>query len=297
MKRYGLLLLPLLALLAQSCATPGGSQTEATIYDMHARTVRLEKNLGELNESSAQLTAQVESNDRDMEQLRSMLDESQMRLAQLEQSLSTLQETMYGKMGLTTPSKSAYVPTGPGPEAVIEPPAASMPAPAPAPAPALAPQATDTPPPFETSMPTAPAPVPAPATATPVLDEAEAMRAYNQAQEAYKAEKYQQALDAFNNFLATYPTSEHAVKAQFFKASSQQRLGQYIESIESYQTLKSQYPTSTWVPIAVYNQAVAHAKLGELDVAKSILNNLIVQYPATPAAEQAKIELEKLQQY
>lgn len=292
-----LCILPVLAGIVLGCATSGGgNQLDSAIYDTHARMVRLEKNLGgsveKLNETSAELSAQVSSNDRDMDQLRSMLEENQLLLEQLERRFAMLQDTLYKEIGLTGPSTS-FGSGAPG-AVVIEPPAGSF----------SAGGALETFPVIENNTgvsnsgfdstlvsPTAIAPAP------PAMDNAAAESAYNSAKAAFEASNYAQALDGFNAVLSAYPNSKQTARTLFMKARSQQRLGKDIEAIETYRALRAEHPASSLAPIAILNQGVSHAKLGERDAAESLWANLISQYPATPAAEQAESHLKTLQQY
>jgi outer membrane protein assembly factor BamD (BamD/ComL family) len=44
----------------------------------------------------------------------------------------------------------------------------------------------------------------------------------------------------------------------------------------------------------MHNQAVAHSNLGQASEAISLMEEVVADYPISPAAEQAKIDLNKL---
>ena len=69
---------------------------------------------------------------------------------------------------------------------------------------------------------------------------------------------------------------------------------QYAESVQAFEGLRSNFPTSTKVPFAMHNQAVAHSRLGQTAQAERLMEAVIEQFPISPAADQARADLQKL---
>jgi tol-pal system protein YbgF len=154
---------------------------------------------------------------------------------------------------------------------------------------------------------TPPAPQPAPAaaagpasvtvaTAAPgpaSTSEAEG-RAYEAAQGQRKIGNYQGAIAGFRNFIAQYPKSPLAHRAQYWIGDSYYNLRDFKNAIASQQRLISAYPDSASVPDALLNIASSQAELGDAAGARKTLEKLVARYPASEAAEKAKRRLATL---
>ncbi|MBP8132470.1 MAG: tol-pal system protein YbgF [Candidatus Hydrogenedentes bacterium] len=310
----------LFAVAVSGCAT-GGSQTQATISDIHRRVTNLDKEMDttitKLNETTAELSARVEQTDQETRTLRSMSEENQVRLESIERSLNELKAQAYRVWNLTSapggaPAAGAPVPGGAqveiiGPEwsnPPSEPPVTAMtappvqPPPAPvSPPPSVAPaDVTPVPEPVPVAPPPAPAPVPAPqpVPAAPAPSAGDPQVAYQNAQRSFANEDYEAALRSFDDFLRQYSDSDLRANAQFWKAKCCLNLNRYQEAIGEFERLRTEYPGSTKVPFAMHNQAVAHSRLGQVDEASRLLEEVINSYPTTPAADQARMDLKKL---
>ena len=83
--------------LLTGCETTGG-QTKTTIYDMHRRIVKLDKDLGgsvnQLNATSATLNERVNDMDTQTRDLRSLLEENQKKLDELKGDMARLFKAM-----------------------------------------------------------------------------------------------------------------------------------------------------------------------------------------------------------
>ncbi len=282
--------------LLTGCETTGG-QTKTTIYDMHRRIVKLDKDLGgsvnQLNATSATLNERVNDMDTQTRDLRSLLEENQKKLDELKGDMARLFKAMNLSQGIP------YDPTRniqPGP-VVIEPPAqtpgaAPMPGAAPAvpgalPMPSAQNELLDSAP-VPTGVGAAGQPAPAPVAA------ADPNVLYAQADSSYQSSDYKTALERFDAFLAQYPTSDKAQNALFWKAKCQLNLQNYADSVKSFEELRSKYPNSTKVPFAMHNQAVAHSRLNQTQEAIRLMQAVIDQFPMSPVADQAKSDLMKL---
>lgn len=284
------------------CSTTG---TKETISDTHRRVTKLggemDASVTKLNETTAQLNARVEQGDQEVRALKSVTEENQVRLENIDRSLRELKDFVYRQSGYTPSPGAAPVgvpeilpPPGRTPTAaVVEPPPSSMSAPpvAPAPVEPVNPVVSPVSPP-PAPVPTAPAVAPVEPVAAASGD---AKEAYQQAQRSYANENYDEALRGFDSFLQRYSDPDLRANAQFWKAKCYLSLDRFSEAITEFQRVRAEYPGSTKVPFAMHNQAVSHSRLGQTDQAIKLLQEVVSTYPATPAADQAKSDLKKLQ--
>jgi tol-pal system protein YbgF len=130
------------------------------------------------------------------------------------------------------------------------------------------------------------------ATAAPASD-AEG-RAYEAAQGQRKIGNYQGAIAGFRNFIAQYPKSPLAHRAQYWIGDSYYNLREFKNAISSQQRLISAYPDSASVPDALLNIASSQLELGDAPGARKTLDKLVARYPASEAAEKARRRLATL---
>ena len=227
--------------------------------DLSTRLARIEESLKGLSAANPalDLAQQLERLRQEMTQLRGQIEV----LGNDVQMAAKRQRDMY--VDLDTRMK------------LLEQPAAATP-PAPQPAPAGA---------------AAPATVAA-ATAAPASD-AEG-RAYEAAQGQRKIGNYQGAIAGFRNFIAQYPKSPLAHRAQYWIGDSYYNLREFKNAIASQQRLISAYPDSASVPDALLNIASSQLELGDAPGARKTLDKLIGRYPASEAAEKARRRLSSL---
>lgn len=131
---------------------------------------------------------------------------------------------------------------------------------------------------------------PAPA-ASPGSDES---RAYETAQNQRRIGNYQGAIIAFQGFLAQYPKSTLAPRAQYWIGDSYFNLHDFKNAIASQQKLITVYSDSSSVPDALLNIASSQMELGDTAAAKKTMDGLVARYPASEAAEKAKRRLATL---
>lgn len=134
---------------------------------------------------------------------------------------------------------------------------------------------------------------PAAAAAAGAASELEA-RAYEAAQAQRKAGNYQGAIAAFRNFLAQYPKSPLAHRAQYWIGDSYYNLRDYKNAIASQRRLISAFPESPSVPDALLNIASSQVELGDAAGARRTLDKLVGRYPTSEAAEKARRRLATL---
>ena len=119
-------------------------------------------------------------------------------------------------------------------------------------------------------------------------------RAYEAAQGQRKIGNYQGAIAGFRNFIAQYPKSPLAHRAQYWIGDSYYNLREFKNAIASQQRLLSAYPDSASVPDALLNIASSQLELGDAPGARKTMEKLVARYPASEAAEKAKRRLATL---
>ncbi len=112
--------------------------------------------------------------------------------------------------------------------------------------------------------------------------------AYEAAQGLRRIGNYQGAITAFQGFLAKYPKSTLAPRAQYWIGDSHFNLRDYKNAIASQQKLLSAYPDSSSVPDALLNLASSQLESGDTAAARKSMDGLIARYPASDAAEKAR---------
>ncbi|MCK5863010.1 MAG: tetratricopeptide repeat protein [Candidatus Hydrogenedentes bacterium] len=300
--RWLMLCSAVIMLAVTGCETTGGGgQMQTTVHDTHRRMVKLDKELGEsvgrLNETTATLLARVDESDQQTRMLRGLLEENQQQLNTLSREMREMRTTLYRHWGLTVSDMSSVTPVHdvvPG-QVTVESPAS------------LQQPTTQTPnqnglqdsAPLPTGQPVTPVPeIEETATAvTPVANTQENPQVlYQEAQRSYSRDDFTTALKQFNTYLAKYPDTDEnlSANAQFWKAKCLMNMEQYGDSVIAFEGLRGKFPTSTKVPFAMHNQAVSHERLGQTEQAERLMTAVIEQFPISPAADQARADLQKL---
>jgi len=122
-------------------------------------------------------------------------------------------------------------------------------------------------------------------TATVGVDENET---YERAQGQRRIGNYQGAITAFQGFVAKYPKSTLAPRAQYWIGDSYFNLRDFKSAIASQQKLLATYPDSSSVPDALLNMASSQLEAGDTATARKTMDSLIARYPASDAAEKAR---------
>lgn len=131
------------------------------------------------------------------------------------------------------------------------------------------------------------------ADATPKIDPAQEARDYEAALAAFKAGKYKDAVGAFQSFVSTHPSSALLPNAYYWTASSHYQLKDYRKAVETFAKVAATWPNDPKAPDALLAEGNALMEAGDAKGAKKVLEVLVDQYPATPAAQTAKQRLKK----
>ncbi len=149
---------------------------------------------------------------------------------------------------------------------------------------AIAPAASAVPPPAAAGAAPATADKPK-AAATVAVEENES---YERAQGQRRIGNYQGAITAFQAFIAKYPKSTLAPRAQYWIGDSQFNLRDFKGAVASQQKLLATYPDSSSVPDAMLNMASAQFESGDNAAARKTMDGLIARYPSSEAADKAR---------
>ncbi len=123
---------------------------------------------------------------------------------------------------------------------------------------------------------------------TAPADPGDEARDYGAAHALVKGGKYQEAAQAMQVFLDTYPSGTLAPNALYWKGFSQVNLGDFVGAAVTYQKLIDDYPSSSKAPDAMLSLARARIQAGELALARGVLDQLVVKYPISKAAATGK---------
>jgi len=117
---------------------------------------------------------------------------------------------------------------------------------------------------------------------------------YDEGLRLFKLGKYQEAKQAFREFIKENPNSPKVANAHFWIGECEYKQSRYEEAILEYNKVIKKYPRSNKVPDALLKQAFAFAKLGDKDSAKILLEKLVKSYPRSAQAKVAKRQLRLL---
>lgn len=124
-------------------------------------------------------------------------------------------------------------------------------------------------------------------------DPAAEMRDYETALTLFKSTKYKDALTAFLGFIKTYGSSGLLANAHYWAASAEFQLREYPKAAELFAKIPATWPADPRAPDALLGQANSQQEAGDSKGAKKTLAQLVEQYPASSAAQNAKQLLKK----
>lgn len=149
-------------------------------------------------------------------------------------------------------------------------------------------------PPDATPPPAAAAPATPTAPAAASASSADETRVYEAAQQQRRLGNYQGAITSFQSFLAQYPRSPLAHRAQYWIGDCYFNLRDYRNAIASQQKLIAAYPDSPSAPDAMLNIASSQSELGDTASSRKTMTALVARYPGSEASEKAKRRLTTL---
>lgn len=157
-------------------------------------------------------------------------------------------------------------------------------APAPAPQPAAPAPAPVEPTPAQEPVAAAPAPV-APAPAPAAVSDSEA---YASAFALVRERRFEEALTAFEGFVATYPSSDRLANAHYWIGEVQLAQQKLEPARAAFQLVVDQFGQHPKRPDALYKLGVTQDRLGDLAARTATFEQLIANYPKSSAAGLAR---------
>ncbi len=130
---------------------------------------------------------------------------------------------------------------------------------------------------------------------------AEEIRDYEDAFRRYRAGDYAGAIDRFQVFLQTHPSSEYADNALFWMGESYFKLNDYEQAAVAFDKVVKRFPNGNKVPDALYRQGVSLLEIGNRTkqqktykpAACQIFRRIADEYPNSERVSEARRQLEK----
>lgn len=127
----------------------------------------------------------------------------------------------------------------------------------------------------------------------PKIDPMAETRVYEDALNLFKASKYKEAQQAFQNFLRDYPAGSLAASAQFWLANTHYAQHDCKSAIDVHNVVVTQYPESNKAPDSMLAIATCQQEMKDAKGARKTLEKLVVVYSKSPAAESARQRLKR----
>lgn len=129
----------------------------------------------------------------------------------------------------------------------------------------------------------------------------EEVKDYETAFGLYRAGKYADAIDRFQAFLQTHPSSEFADNALFWMGESYFKLNDFEQAAVAFDRVVKRFPKGNKVPDALYRQGVSLQEIGTrtgqqstyAPAACSIFKRIADEYPSSERVAEARRQLEK----
>jgi tol-pal system protein YbgF len=119
---------------------------------------------------------------------------------------------------------------------------------------------------------------------------------YQAALELLKAERYEPAAAAFQQFLVAFPDSERADNAQYWLAETHYVTTKFQTALKEFEVVINKYADSRKVPDALLKMGYCYYELKRWDAARASLTRVQTEYPETTAARLAGQRLERMQE-
>jgi tol-pal system protein YbgF len=117
---------------------------------------------------------------------------------------------------------------------------------------------------------------------------------YQAAFNLLKNNQYDQAVQAFQSFLVTYPSSPLADNAQYWLGEAYYVNRSFPEALAAFQKVLDKYPQSRKVPDALLKVGFCDYELKQYQAAKDVLTQVRTAYGDTPAGHLAQQRLDKM---
>jgi len=111
----------------------------------------------------------------------------------------------------------------------------------------------------------------------------------------YTAGQFDLAVEGFQSYIRTFPTSPQADDAQLYIGHSLYSAGKYADAVTAFQRVITAYPQSDSVPAAYYKLGLTYEALKQIDPARRAFEAVIKNYPAAYEATLARQALVRVQ--
>lgn len=119
-------------------------------------------------------------------------------------------------------------------------------------------------------------------------------KAYGAAFKLMKDSNYRDAVDAFAQFLESYPSSSLASNSGYWQGEAEAVLGNDKKALAAFKKVYQTYPTTRKAADAMLRAADILSSLGEADEAKVLYQRCIKDYANLPAAKKAARRLKEV---
>ncbi len=117
---------------------------------------------------------------------------------------------------------------------------------------------------------------------------------YQAAFELLKAQRYDEASTAFQQFLMAFPESELADNAQYWLAESYYVTQKFSDALAAFQVVTNEYPRSRKLPDALLKIGYCNYELKNWDAARTALSGVQADFPESTAARLALQRLKRM---
>jgi tol-pal system protein YbgF len=118
---------------------------------------------------------------------------------------------------------------------------------------------------------------------------------YTNAFKDYRSQKYDLALQEFNDYLKYFPKTDFAPNAQYYIGDIYYHKGDYENAVQAFDAVLEQYSGNSKTPDAHFLKGMSLLKMGKRDSAAREFRDVYTKYPDAPdVAAQAKEQLKLL---
>jgi tol-pal system protein YbgF len=118
---------------------------------------------------------------------------------------------------------------------------------------------------------------------------------YQAAFDLLKDGKYQEAVNGFKQYLATFPNAQLADNAQYWLGEAHYVMKEFPEALRNFKIVMDKYPESRKIPDALLKIGYCNYELKNFAEARNSLNRVVQQYADTTAARLAQQRLAKME--
>ena len=117
---------------------------------------------------------------------------------------------------------------------------------------------------------------------------------YERAFALLKEGHYDEAITAFQDYLARHPEGRYAANAQYWLGEAFYVKRDFERAIQEFSQVLARFPESHKVPDAMLKLGFSYYELKQYDQARQILEQLVRQYPDSTAARLAQRRLQQM---